>query len=94
MIWTFILGALAGWAAPVAEDSLRPIVDQHLPGRAPSPVEMRAITLSSCILAAALVAALTGSGGALPLALGVAAGVLGPRFYGMYKATRAPDYDS
>lgn len=94
MIWTFILGAIAGWAAPFAEEKIRPHVEQHLPGRKPEPVEMRSISLAACLLIAAIVAWLTGSGGAVPLALGAALGVLGPRLSDKFREMRAPDYDA
>lgn len=94
MIWSILLGALAGWGAVGAEDRLRPHVEQHLPGGAPSPAEMRAISLSLCLLAAALVAFFTGGGGAIALMVGAVLGVLGPRLTAKVKAARAPDYDS
>ena len=94
MIWTFLLGVIAGWAAPAAEDRLRPVVEDNLPGQKPAPAEMRAIALSVCVLGAAIVAALSGSGGAVALALGVVIGVLGPRLQARFRAMRAPDYDS
>lgn len=94
MIWTFILGVIAGWCAGGAEDRLRPLVEQYLPGQAPGAVEMRAISLALCLLGAAIVAALSGGGNAVALALGGLAGVLGPRLYGKFQATRAPDYDA
>jgi len=94
MIWTFILGAIAGWAAPHAEERLRPLVDEHLPGAPVGAAEMRAISLALCVLTAALVAALTGSGHGLPLALGAALGVLGPRLWEKVRGQRVPDYDS
>ena len=55
---------------------------------------MRAISLALCLLAAALVAAFSGGGGAVALALGAVLGVLGPRLQARYRAMRAPDYDS
>jgi hypothetical protein len=94
MIWTFILGVIAGWAAAGAEDRLRPLIEQNLPGPAPGPAEMRAMSLALCLLAAALVAALSDTGGAVALALGGVIGVLGPRLQARYRAKRAPDYDS
>ena len=81
MIWTFILGAIAGYAAPHAEDRLRPHVDEHLPGGTVGDAEMRAISLVFCLLIAAIVAMLTGSDHVLPLVLGVTIGVLGPRLW-------------
>ncbi len=94
MIWSILLGALAGWGSVGAEDRLRPYVEQHLPGGSPTPVEMRAIALTLCLLAAALIAYFTGGGGAIALTLGAVLGVLGPRLTAKLKAARAPDYDS
>ena len=94
MIWTILLGALAGWGAAAAEDRLRPIIEQNLPGMPPTPVEMRAIALSLCLFGAALVAYFTGGGGAISLTLGAVLGVLAPRITAKVKAARAPDYDN
>ncbi|MEM7753075.1 MAG: hypothetical protein AAF230_06650 [Pseudomonadota bacterium] len=94
MIWTFILGAIAGWGAEGAEDRLKPLVAQYLPGEAPGGVEMRAISLALCLFAASVIAVFSGGGSAVALALGGVLGVLGPRLYAKFKATRAPDYDS
>jgi len=94
MIWTFILGVVAGWAAPAAEDRLRPLVAEHLPGGPIEAAEMRAISLAACLVLAAIVAALTGWAHALPLALGAALGVLGPRLQDKVRGMRVPDYDS
>lgn len=94
MIWSILLGALAGWGAVGAEERLRPHIEQHLPGGPPTPVEMRAISLSLCLLAAAIVAFFTGGEGAIALTLGAVLGVLGPRLMAKVKAARAPDYDS
>lgn len=93
MIWTFILGVVAGWSAPFAEERVKPLVDEHLPGGAVTPAELRAIALATTILIAALVAMLTGASRAVPLALGVALGVVGPRLWEKFRAMRAPDYD-
>ncbi|MEM7717747.1 MAG: hypothetical protein AAF222_00960 [Pseudomonadota bacterium] len=94
MIWSILLGLAAGWGASSVEDRLRPWVEQSLPGGAPGPGEMRAIALAICVFVAALVAAFSGGGGAVPLSLGALLGVLGPRLYAKIKAMRAPDYDS
>ena len=94
MIWTFILGVIAGWAAPSIEERLKPHLDQHLPGGQVTPVEIRAIGLAVCLLIAAVVAMFTGSSHALPLMLGGTVGVLGPRLYDKFREMRAPDYDS
>ncbi len=94
MIWTFILGVVAGWCAQGAEERLRPLVEQYLPGQPPGAPEMRAISLAACLFLAAIVAVLTDSGGVLPLTLGAMIGVLGPRLYDKFRAMRTPDYDS
>ncbi len=94
MIWTFILGVIAGWVAPSVEDRLRPTLDSQLPGGPLSPVEMRAVSLSFSLLLAALVGMFTGSSHVLPLTLGAVLGVLGPRLYDKFRQMRAPDYDS
>ena len=94
MIWTFILGVIAGWVAPGAEDRLRPYITQYLPGRSVSAVEMRGIALAACLLLAAIVSALSGAGGAVSITLGGLVGVLGPRLVDKARAMRAPDYDS
>ena len=94
MIWTFILGAIAGWGAGATEDRLRPLIGQYVPGQPPGAVEMRAISLSLCLLGAAILAALSGGGGAVALTLGGVAGVFGPRLYAKFRAARAPDYDN
>ncbi|MEO0917371.1 MAG: hypothetical protein AAFY31_10380 [Pseudomonadota bacterium] len=94
MIWSILMGLAAGWGAQAVEERLRPLVEQSLPGGTPGPAEMRAIALAVCVFVAAVVAALSGDGGVVPLALGVLLGVLGPRLYAKAKSMRAPDYDS
>ena len=94
MITTFLLGVIAGLAAAPAEARLKPFITQYLPGPAPTAVELRAISLAACLLAAAFVAYLADGGGALALALGGFIGVLWPRLHAKIKASRAPDYDS
>ena len=93
MFWTFILGIVAGWGAPMAEDHLRGPLQQALSGET-SPVELRAVSLVVCLLVAAILAWIIGSHAALPLVLGALVGVLGPRLYDRFRAMRAPDYDS
>ncbi|MEM6387437.1 MAG: hypothetical protein AAF718_14500 [Pseudomonadota bacterium] len=93
MIWTILLGIAAGWGAAGIEPQLRPLLEKYLPAPAPTPVEMRAITLSLCLLIAAIVAVLTGGGGVIWLSIGFVLGVLGPRLYGKFRAMSAPDYD-
>lgn len=94
MIWTFILGGLAGWGAPYAEERLKEPLERHLSSSPMPAVELRAITLSVCLLGAAIVAMLTSSAHAVPLTLGACLGVLWHRAWGKFRAMRAPDYDS
>ncbi|MEO1538008.1 MAG: hypothetical protein AAFR73_09780 [Pseudomonadota bacterium] len=94
MITTFLLGAIAGWVAAPAEERLKPFILANLPGATPSPAEVRAISLGTCLLVAAVLATLADGGGALALMLGGVLGVLGPRLYAKFKASRAPDYDN
>lgn len=94
MIWTFILGVAAGWGAPFAEDQLRQPLEKLLSSGPISDADMRALSLALCLLAAAIIAMVTGSSYALPLTLGACIGVLGPRLWDKFRAMRAPDYDS
>lgn len=94
MIWTFILGVIAGWTAPGLEERMKPLVGKYVPGKAMTPVESRALALCAGLLLAAIVAAFTGSSNAVPLMLGALIGVLGPRLYDKFRDMRAPDYDS
>lgn len=93
MIWTFILGILAGWGAPMAEDHLRGPLQQVLSGEV-TPVEMRAMSLAVCLFLASILALVAASSAAFPLVLGALIGVMGPRLYDRFRAMRAPDYDS
>ncbi len=94
MIWTFILGVIASWAAPALEERLQPLASKYVPGKALTPIESRTLALAMALLIAALVATFTGSGHVLPLTLGALIGVLGPRLYDKFRDMRAPDYDS
>ena len=94
MIWTLLLGIIAGWCASGVDDRLKPMVERYLPGRSVGASELRAISLSVCLFLAAIVAALSDAGGAVTLTLGGVLGVLGPRLYDKFRAMRAPDYDS
>ena len=93
MFLTFILGVLAGWGAPMAEEALRRPLQQALSGEL-SPIELRGMTLVLCLFAASILALMLGSAAALPLVLGALVGVLGPRLYSRFRAMQAPDYDS
>lgn len=94
MIWSILLGLAAGWGAASVEDRLRPWIERSFPGGAPGLAEMRAIALAACVFLAALISALSDGRGAVPLALGVLLGVLGPRLYAKIRTLRAPDYDT
>ncbi|MDJ0637764.1 MAG: hypothetical protein QNJ20_02940 [Paracoccaceae bacterium] len=94
MIWTFLLGIIAGWVAPSVEERMRPMLNQYLPGDRVSDTELRAVAICVCLLVAAVVAMLTGSSHVLPLTLGAVLGAIGPRLYDKFREMRAPDYDS
>ncbi len=95
MFWTFILGIIAGWVAPFAEDRLRQPLETYLSdGKPLAAADLRAISLIICLLIAVIVAARRTRAHALPLILGAAIGVVGPRLLEKFRAMRAPDYDS
>ena len=58
------------------------------------PGEMKLFSLSVCLVGAAILSMVVGQAHAVPLTLGAAVGVFGPRLIEKYKASRAPDYDS
>jgi len=93
MFVTFILGIIAGWGAPMAEDVLKGPLQKALSGDL-TPIEMRAASLSICLLIAAVLGLIVGSGSALALTLGAVIGVLGARMMERFRTMRAPDYDS
>ena len=94
MIWTFILGAVAGWCAPFAEERWRHLLETNLPGGRMGPAESRGVALALCLLVTAILARMSGAGGAVPLTLGAVVGVLGMRLIEKARMMRAPDYDS
>lgn len=94
MIWTLILGITAGWLAPSVDARVKPFLEKNLPGPALSSVELRAMSLAICLLAAAAVAHLSGHRSGFVLMIGGALGVFGPRLYARFKAHSGPDYDS
>ena len=94
MIWTFILGIAAGWGAPYIEEQLKAPLEKLLATSPILPTDMRAVSVTLCLLVAAIWAMITGSSHVLPLTLGACIGVLGPRFWEKFRAMRAPDYDS
>lgn len=93
MIWTFLLGLAAGWAAPFGEDFLKSHLNPHLPGDDLPPADLRAIAVVLAVFIAAIIAALTGGGGAIALTLGAVVGVFGPRALEVARAARTPNYD-
>ena len=95
MLGTFILGILAGAGAPYAEPKIKEFLDRVLSNETPiQPGEMKLFTLALCLVGAAILSMVFGDPHALPLTLGGAAGVFGPRLIDKYKASKAPDYDS
>ena len=95
MLGTFILGILAGAGAPYAEPKIKEFLDGVLLSDTPfQPGEMKLFSLAACLVGAAILSMIFGEPHAVPLALGAAAGVFGPRLIDKYKASKAPDYDS
>lgn len=78
----------------MAEERLKPQIEQLLAGGPMTEADMRAVSLTLCLLVATLVAMAVGSSHALPLIIGATLGVLGPRLWDKFRAMRAPDYDS
>ncbi len=80
MLGTFILGIVAGFAAPYAEPHVKTAIEGALLSDASlSAVELRLFAFALCLLAAAVLASVLGDGGALAIALGAAVGVFAPR---------------
>lgn len=95
MFGTFILGALAGWAAPYAEPRIKAALDGVLLEDTPiAPKEMALLSFAICLLAAAILSMMISEPHAAPLALGAVAGVFGPKLIDKWRASRTPDYDS
>ena len=95
MFGTLILGIDAGWGAPFAEPKIKSALENVLLDDVPvDPLEMRLISFSVCLLAAALLSMVFAEPHAAPLALGAAIGVFGPRLIEKWKARNHPDYDS
>jgi hypothetical protein len=77
MIFTFILGALAGFATPYVEPFVRNALEKVALAKIPiSETEFDLLTLVLLLLAAALV---TGGGSSLALLAGALLGVFGKR---------------
>lgn len=95
MLATFILGILAGVGSPYAEPRIKEFLDGVLLSETPiSAGELKLFSLAVCLVAASILSMLFGQAHAVPLAMGAAAGVFGPRLIEKYRASRAPDYDS
>jgi uncharacterized membrane protein YeaQ/YmgE (transglycosylase-associated protein family) len=95
MIVTFILGALAGWFAKLAEPRVKEGLTRVDAGSAPGAVEVPLLALAGSILVAAVVAGLLmDEPSPVALALGACVGVLGPRIRRRWDARKIPDYDS
>lgn len=77
MIFTFVLGALAGFATPYAEPHVRRAMEQVALAKIPiSETEFDLLTLVLLLLLAAIV---TGGGSSLALLAGALLGVFGKR---------------
>ncbi len=96
MLVAFVLGLIAGWGASRSEVHARRLLSLTLSidGDSIKAVELRAIALAGCILLAAVASWLVSEDHAVPLAIGVLAGVLLPRLQDRVRAARVPDYDS
>ncbi len=96
MLLTFILGIAAGFFAGLAEPKVKMVLETVMPGSAADmdAAELRAVSLGCCVLVAAVCSWVFASSHVMPLAIGVIAGVLGPRLRNRFRAMRAPDYDS
>ena len=83
MILTFLLGLAAAILAPVAEPHVRRLLAEagELDRRL-SAVDLRMAAFAGCLLVAAILAALIGSGSGIALALGALIGATLPKFLG------------
>ncbi len=94
MLADIILGIAAGFGAPYAEPHLKKAIEGMLLSDAPvTPIEMRMISFSVCLLIAAVLAMVFGRSDAVPLAIGAVLGVFGPRIIARIQGRKAPDYD-
>ncbi|MYA89633.1 MAG: hypothetical protein F4X97_14490 [Boseongicola sp. SB0662_bin_57] len=96
MLVAFVLGLAAGWGASHSEVHARRLLSRSLSIEEDSikAVELRAVALAGCVLLAAVASWLVSEDHAVPLAIGVLAGVLLPRLQDRVRSARAPDYDS
>ncbi|MBY4891541.1 hypothetical protein KUL25_02035 [Rhodobacteraceae bacterium N5(2021)] len=83
MIFTFVLGALAGFATPYMEPHVRAAMEQVALAKIPiSETEFDLLTLVLLLLVAAV---LTGGGSSLALLAGALLGVFGKRIVALAK---------
>ncbi len=95
MLATLILGIAAGAGAPYAEPKVKELMEGVLLTETPlEGMELRLFTFAILLVLAALLSMVFGSAHAMPLALGAALGVFGPRLIDRYKSAKNPDYDS
>ena len=95
MLGTFILGIAAAMGAPYAEPRVKAFLGSILPdGPEMEPVELRTITFAACLLGAAIISMFVAAPHATILAFGAAIGAFAPKLKEIWKASKAPDYDS
>lgn len=95
MLATLLLGIAAGAGAPYAEPHVKSALDGMLQSETPiDAMELRLFTFAILLVGAALLSMIFGSAHAMPLAIGAAIGVFGPRILEKYRASKRPDYDS
>lgn len=95
MLGTLILGIVAGVLAPYAEPKVASALEGVLLADAPAtPAEMRLFSFTACLVGAAILSMAFSEPHAVPLAIGAAIGVFGPRLQAKWKASKSPDYDS
>ena len=95
MFATLIFGILAGIGVPYAEPKVKDLLEGVLTTDTPiEGAELRVFTFAVLLVLAAIVSMIFGSGQALPLAIGAAAGTFGPRALDRYRNAKTPDYDS
>lgn len=93
MLMTVLLGIAAGFGAPYAEPHVKKAVEGLMQDDAPmSPLELRMFSFAVCLVAAAFVSLILDEDYALPLAIGAALGVFGPRIIARLQNRRSPDY--
>lgn len=96
MLVTLIFGILAGVVAPYAVPHVKSALEAGAPEGAPplSAAELQLFSFALCLLGAAVLAVIFGSGAGLPLAIGASIGVFGKRIMARIRSRDYPDYDS